>query len=259
MKPVKLVAIGLAAAACTLFTAAFISRETALKAQEQTHKGKGFAVLELFTSEGCSSCPPAEAVLARVQQQVGDKPVYLLAYHVDYWNRLGWKDSYSKSQFSRRQQDYSQQLAAQVYTPQLVINGQSEFVGSDEAAVNSSIEAALDGAGTAAINLKGQLQSGKLSFTYQVTGNSPASQLLIALVQKHAVSQVKRGENEGRTLSHVQVVRELQAFSLQHSATGSRQFSLPSEFNRNDWEVVGMVQDTQTGVIEAAGRLDLNL
>src|ERR1700712_5296387 len=94
-----------------------------------TSGDKGFAVIELFTSEGCSSCPPADAVIAKVEKESADKPIYILAFHVDYWNRLGWKDVFSSAAYSARQNQYAQWLnLSSVYTPQVVVNGRTEFV-----------------------------------------------------------------------------------------------------------------------------------
>ncbi|MEO6849831.1 MAG: DUF1223 domain-containing protein, partial [Mucilaginibacter sp.] len=105
---------------------------------------KGFAVVELFTSEGCSSCPPADAVVAKVQKESANKPVYILAYHVDYWNRLGWKDVFSSPEYSARQNQYAHWLKlSSVYTPQVVVNGRTEFVGSEEGALRGAISTNL--------------------------------------------------------------------------------------------------------------------
>lgn len=104
----------------------------------------GFAVVELFTSEGCSSCPPADALLAQIEKESQNKPVYLLAFHVDYWNRLGWKDRFSSTKFSSRQNQYANWLNLKtVYTPQVVVNGSREFVGSEENIFRNSIKTAL--------------------------------------------------------------------------------------------------------------------
>lgn len=256
MKQVMMPAIG-AAIALTLFSAVFANRVTASKKQTHTNNGNGFAVLELFTSEGCSSCPPADALLARIQTEAGNKPIYVLAYHVDYWNRLGWKDVFSQPQFSKRQYQYSQQLPSQVYTPQLVVNGQTSCIGSDESAVSNAIGDALGNGTAATLGIKAQLQAGKANLTYEVTGNTANSQLLIAVVQKHAVSKVERGENEGRTLSHVQVVRDLRAFKLRDGKQGTVEIHLPEAFNAQEWELIGMIQDPGTGVISAAARVSL--
>src|ERR1700748_300945 len=105
---------------------------------------KGFAVVELFTSEGCSSCPPADAVVAKLQKESAGKPIYILAYHVDYWNHLGWKDVFSDADYSKRQRDYAKTLnISSVYTPQIVVNGKTELVGSEEEALHNAIKSAL--------------------------------------------------------------------------------------------------------------------
>lgn len=94
---------------------------------------KNFAVVELFTSEGCSSCPPADELLANLQKEVSNKNIFLLAFHVDYWDRLGWKDSFSREEYTDRQRQYKQWLGLNVlYTPEFVINGTSEFAGDSK-------------------------------------------------------------------------------------------------------------------------------
>jgi len=256
MKQVIMPAIG-AAIVITLFSALFANRVSASRKQAHVNNGNGFALLELFTSEGCSSCPPADALLARIQEEAGNKPIYVLAYHVDYWNRLGWKDVFSQPQYSKRQYQYSQQLPSQVYTPQLVINGQTSCIGSDEAAVSNAVNDALGNGATATLGIKAQLQAGKANLAYVVTGNTGNSQLLIAVVQKHAVSKVERGENEGRTLSHVQVVRDLRAFKLRDGKQGTAEINLPDGFNTKEWELIGMLQNPATGVISAAARASI--
>src|SRR5580704_2729726 len=110
--------------------------------------GKGFAVVELFTSEGCSSCPPADALIAAVQQEDKDLPVYILAFHVDYWDRLGWKDAFSEGACSDRQRQYAAWLNLNsVYTPQVVVNGRKEFVGSEAGTLRAAIQSGLQQGG----------------------------------------------------------------------------------------------------------------
>src|SRR6187402_1594915 len=101
------------------------------KAKLATTTNNGFAVVELYTSEGCSSCPPADELVSKIQKESNGQPVYILAFHVDYWNRLGWKDVFGDAAYSKRQNDYAQYLKLpSVYTPQIVVNGKKEFVGS---------------------------------------------------------------------------------------------------------------------------------
>ncbi|TAL43473.1 MAG: DUF1223 domain-containing protein, partial [Chitinophagaceae bacterium] len=115
-----------------------------LKKQEMTGTNDGFALVELFTSEGCSSCPPADELIEEVQEKYSGKNVIALSYHVDYWDRLGWKDPFSSADFTNRQEYYGGIFRLNsIYTPQAVINGETEFVGSNSAKLISSIEERL--------------------------------------------------------------------------------------------------------------------
>ena len=238
-----------------LLTATLANRSMASKSSiSQTIKGDGFVVLELFTSEGCSSCPPADELLAKVQREAGDKPVYALSYHVDYWDNQGWRDVFSNRDYSKRQYDYASKLRAQVYTPQVVVNGKTEFVGSNESAMNYAIESGLTGSSVSTLQLQGKQQGGKMSLSYQVTGKTSEDELLIAIVQKKAVHQIKRGENEGRTLSHTQIVRSLQTFRLDQSEKGQLSLELPKEYSTTGWEIIGLLQDKKSKAIHSATR-----
>ncbi|SHE50319.1 DUF1223 domain-containing protein [Pedobacter caeni] len=239
-----------------LFSAVLASRSIASKSStERNIKGDGFAVLELFTSEGCSSCPPADELLAKIQKEAGNRPVYVLTYHVDYWDRLGWKDAFSNSDYSKRQYQYASKLGAQVYTPQLVVNGKTEFVGSNESATDYAINSALKGTPEATLSLHGKIQSGKMALNYQLNGNSDNAELVIAVVQKEAITKVKRGENEGRTLAHAQIVRQLYSFNLEKAEKGEVNISVSEDFNPNGWEVIGLLQHPKTRAITAATKV----
>src|SRR5689334_14081460 len=100
-----------------------------------------FALVELFTSEGCSSCPPADRVLARLaaEARASGRRIFPLSFHVDYWNGLGWRDPWSTRTFTERQRNYARALGWRTYTPQMVINGAEHFVGSDERHARESI------------------------------------------------------------------------------------------------------------------------
>jgi hypothetical protein len=212
--------------------------------------GNGFAVLELFTSEGCSSCPPAEALLEDIQKESAGKPVFILSFHVDYWDHLGWKDPFSSHAFSQRQYDYSTRFNGQVYTPQLVVNGVAQGVGSDEAFVRGSLSKML--ASHAAVSLMLRLSNGVVA--YEAAGAGAHARLELAVVQKQATSVVTRGENEGRTLPQVQIVRALTSFDLGDKTTGSANIELPAGFNTKDWEIIGLLKNTDIGEIIAANR-----
>lgn len=220
---------------------------------DKVKANKGFAVVELFTSEGCSSCPPADALIEKIQKESNGQPVYILAFHVDYWNRLGWKDSFSSAAYSKRQNQYSQWLNAQVYTPQAVVNGSKEFVGSQEGTLRSAIKDQLQKEPSARLNLSNiRKDSQKVSFQYQVQVQLTNTSLLLALVEKNAVSKVLRGENEGRTLSHVQIVRNLQNIRLNGQNAGTGTLDIPAGLYQNGLEVIAFLQNNSNGEIIAA-------
>jgi hypothetical protein len=176
--------------------------------ETQTRKTyRSFAILELFTSEGCSSCPAADRLLPELAAL--DANVIPLSFHVDYWDKLGWKDSFSNSQFTDRQNDYGQYFKLQsIYTPQLIINGQFELVGSDKATAEADIKKILSENATVELAID-QVKKGtnKLSVNCHLAGDWGHSDLLAAIVQDHAETDVKGGENHGAKLSHTNVVR----------------------------------------------------
>jgi hypothetical protein len=216
---------------------------------------KGFAFVELFTSEGCSSCPPADELVAKIQKESKDKPVYILAYHVDYWNRLGWKDVFSSADYSKRQNDYANYLHLQsVYTPQIVVNGKTEFVGSEEAILRNAINTNLEKAPSAQLTLNVlTANQSQATIKYEAEGADKNTALFIAVLQKNAQTKVERGENGGRTLSHVQVVRKLQKTSL-NGNSGEIKLALPKGFDTQNWEIIAFLQNTSNGNITGASK-----
>ena len=204
-------------------------------------------VVELFTSEGCSSCPAAEEVLAAAQSKYTDQ-VIVLSYHVDYWDRLGWKDPFSQSIFSDRQRQYAQQFNLQsVYTPQAIVNGQLQFVGSNKQQLYNAIEDrsnALKSSTTSLDNIS--IQNNQLLITYNNSTKTTSEEIVFELVLKQASTQVKRGENSGALLHHVNVVAGI---NKTLSSKGTVAFKLPTFFNKSDYQVVAFVQDKTTGFI----------
>jgi len=241
-----------------LLVSAMAARAKATHLNKMTPDPKGFAVVELFTSEGCSSCPPADALVAKIQKENKDKPVYILAYHVDYWNRLGWKDVFSSADFSKRQHEYANYLHLQsVYTPQVIVNGKTEFVGSEEGTFRNTLKASLQKQPNAQLTVSGlKTDKNMASFNYTTTGADKNTVLLIAVLQKSAQTKVERGENGGRTLSHVQIVRELQPVAIKGNS-GTANMALPHGFNTHDWEIIGLLQNKSTGAVVGAARMAL--
>jgi hypothetical protein len=219
--------------------------------------GPGFAVVELFTSEGCSSCPPADALVARVQKEDKDLPVYVLAFHVDYWDRLGWKDVFSNSAYTERQRQYANWLSLQsVYTPQIVVNGKKEFVGSAESTLRSSIEKSLQtppaSTRLSVANLK--MTDKQVDWTWQTEGAKKGQSLVVALVQRNALTNVKAGENGGRQLAHVQVVRAFRSEEWNGKSSGAGHMDWPAGVKTGDAELIAFIQNRDNGEIIAATR-----
>jgi hypothetical protein len=172
-------------------------------------------LVELFTSEGCSSCPAADKVLAQLlrEQPVEGVEIIPLSLHVDYWNRLGWRDPYSARAYSARQEQYAKVFGPdKLYTPQVVVDGRDEMIGSNDAAVRNAVAAA---AKRSHLPLKVTARGVDRAVTVAIDlppappGEGPVD-VYIALTEDDLSSAVKRGENVGRTLSHVAVVRKLQ-------------------------------------------------
>src|SRR5258705_3568989 len=211
----------------------------------------GFALVELFTSEGCSSCPPADALLEEVQKQYSDKNVLVLSYHVDYWDKLGWKDIFSKAIFTERQEYYSNIFRLNsIYTPQAVINGKKEFIGSNKTKLINSIDEQLNEKQSVSIKLKAiQNNSGKVEVNYSNDKiNSKNENIVLLLVQKMATNKIDRGENKGRTLHHINIVREIFYLPIKEANTT---FNLPTGLMKEDIFVAGFIQDNKSGKIKA--------
>ncbi len=172
-------------------------------------------LLELFTSEGCSSCPPADRLLEVLDQKqpVPGAELIVLSEHVDYWDHLGWRDPFSSPQFTARQQEYSSKFGRDgVYTPQLVVDGRFGFVGSDGREASSAIQKAMREPKTA-ITISNVARDGN-QITAHIELPAPAQNakrgkavLYLAIADNKVESYVRRGENEGRNLTHVGVVR----------------------------------------------------
>lgn len=255
MKSIEVLAM--AVGICMVLIASVSVRYEKPAGPKTTANKKGFAVLELFTSEGCSSCPPAEAVLEEIQREFRDQPVYILAFHVDYWNHLGWKDQFSQAAFTQRQRQYSQSLGiGSLYTPQLVINGTKEFVGSNKRDIVDEINANLSATPADALTLNCNLKDNKLTVQYDGTLHQERAELVLALVQKSVQSNVKAGENSGRRLSHIQIVRNLERFPFEPSKPVT--MNVPADFDTKSWELIGFVQRKNNGRTVLAGRFDFN-
>lgn len=172
-------------------------------------------LVELFTSEGCSSCPPADRLLRDLaaKQPVAGAVIVPLSIHVDYWNGLGWKDAYSSDAFTHRQEEYAEAFkSGQLYTPQMVVDGQATFVGSDGAKANAAVaKAASVPKGTVTITRKDPATLDVEVRNLSAAGHYGAADIVLAVTEDGVRSDVKRGENAGRILEHTAVVRSLRS------------------------------------------------
>src|SRR5271167_1891866 len=173
-------------------------------------------VVELFTSEGCSSCPPADALLA----ELASRPdVLALSFHVDYWDRLGWKDPLSSHAATQRQDRYAKLLdLATVYTPQIVVDGKWQAVGSDRTDVEHALDHARRSLKEIPVTLA--LDHGQAQISLGPGGEGVAAAVLLIGFDRRHVSAVKRGENSGRTLAHVDVVRGFEEIARFNGSVG---------------------------------------
>ncbi len=219
-------------------------------------------VVELFTSEGCSSCPPADNLLRQLDAQpISGVQLIVLSEHVDYWDHIGWKDPYSAKFFSDRQGAYAQKMGSgTVYTPQMIVDGTREFVGSDSKEAQKAIEQsrreeklqitlsgiALAGDGT----LRAHVEIGALSDLPHVS----SADIFVATALNHAESQVLRGENEGRRLQHVAVVKNITRIGSASKAKGFQdEISLKADpADASNLRLVLFVQEPGNGKILGA-------
>lgn len=216
---------------------------------------QGFAVVELFTSEGCSSCPPADELIAELEQDKSNKQLYIMAFHVDYWNHQGWRDRFSNSKFTARQKQYAKWLQLPLlYTPQLIINGKMEMVGSATSKVISGINSVIQETHLEQLKLKAEsIKDETIQVGYTSTSTVKNTAILVALVQKQASSAVSAGENAGKALSHVQVVRDLQSRRLKKQDSFTFKLPVPNM----QWEIIAFEQDLASGEIIDITSIDL--
>jgi hypothetical protein len=219
------------------------------------------AVIELFTSQGCSSCPPADALLAQTiaSAKKEGKNIFALSFHVDYWNRLGWADPFSTKAYSARQSNYVAAFELDgAYTPQMIVNGEDQFTGSDNSALTKSLSNALKTKAeisfttlTATYNIDKTIQ-----LQYALKGDATGSTINFALVALQETTTVKRGENGGRTLTNENIVRQL--ISKNASASGEINFAASPVPGRENTAIVAFVQQEKGLKIIGAAMAKIN-
>ncbi len=218
---------------------------TTLQAADPTPRVPVLA--ELFTSEGCSSCPPADALLIKLDQMqpVANARIIVLSEHVDYWNSLGWKDPFSSAQFTERQEMYAHAMVTEKYTPQLVIDGRWQVLGSDAKAIVSAVERAA-AKPKSAVHIVAATRAGNQA-AITISADPLASgkkDVWVAIADDRDETAVRKGENAGRTIQHVSVVRALtKAGTVTKSAPFEKTVRVPMPSSTSDMRVVVFIAD----------------
>jgi hypothetical protein len=225
-------------------------------AHDGSHKsGRVPVLVELFTSEGCSSCPPADKLLERLQKDQPANGAFIvpLSEHVDYWNSASWRDPFSSAAFSERQSEYVRALHVDSpYTPQMVVNGRTEFVGSDEDSALAAIERAaksetadvqLSGVSIGISGVTGSIRIGSVSASGQ-----DSNDVFVAVTQDNLASSVRGGENGGHRLTHTAVVRTMKRIGTVTgtSFSGTFKVGLSPAWRTQDLSVVAFVQSRRS-------------
>lgn len=204
-----------------------------------------FVVFQLFTSQGCSSCPPADYLLEQVKKNTSNSNVIVMSYHVDYWNRLGWKDPFSKKIYTELQYEYAHKFnSSSVYTPQLVVNGNEHFTGSNKSKLKRSLRKyTSENASNAIILSKIQKKDRILNIDYKIKGDLSNKAISFALVLEEKTTFVKRGENSNREIKNSNIVINQVSLPIQGKANGSTSLNIPETFEVNDnYRIIVFVQ-----------------
>jgi len=226
-------------------------------------------VVELFTSEGCSSCPPADKLLAQLQEQqpVAGAEILAVEEHVDYWNHQGWVDPFSAPEWTQRQQDYVRLTKQDEYTPEFVVDGRSQFDASNPQRAEAEIEKASQGVKTEVSISSDSESKGNARFKITVgklAGNSPndVAEIWVAVTEDGLQSKVGAGENAGHMLPHVATLRWLHKIGVADANTasgfsGDAQVKLNSHWNADHVRVIVFVQEKKSRQILGAAALKI--
>lgn len=236
-----------------LLLGAFVFRPSPVPAAQRKT-----VVVELFTSEGCSSCPPADELLARFQgnRSPNGAEIIPLGFHVDYWNHQGWQDRFSTHSYTQRQETYATRFGlGSPYTPQMVVDGRSELVGNDSARAQQIITQAAAQPEAADVQLS--WTGDKLSVHATSHENNSAIEVLLAITEDNLSSNVGAGENNGRVLHHAAVVRDLRRLGQFHEGQFQTELTPKSgkDWKSKDLRAIAFVQYKDGGSILGAASI----
>jgi hypothetical protein len=262
----------LARLASSLFAVCMIGLTPIASTQTSTVQIPRRAVLvELFTSEGCSSCPPADLLLQKLeaQQPIPGAEIIGLEEHVDYWNHDGWIDPFSSAQWTQRQQNYASLIKQDSYTPELVVDGRSQFVGNNPQQAEIEIDRAAHAIKTD-VSISPGKADGKNSKQFSVSvgkiaGNleGDTAEVWLAVTEDGLHSSVSLGENAGHVLHHVATLRLLQKIGVADAGAASASFSgtpmvkISSHWNPDNMHVIVFVQKKKSREILGAASMGI--
>ena len=220
---------------------------------------KPIVVLELFTSQGCSSCPSADDLLYNVRKESKDVDVNIIAlsYHVDYWNYIGWKDPFSKKEFSEKQRLYSKKFnSSTIYTPQIVVNGLEHFVGSKSDVMKSKIDTYINKYSKNKVVISNLEKRDKLiSFNYNVLGEKTNKKLRAVLVINDRITSVKNGENRNRTLKNSNIVVQENYLNIENKKAN---VSIPEIVSKTDKLTLMLIVENNELDIVGGSQINVN-
>ncbi|MBU2996709.1 DUF1223 domain-containing protein [Cellulophaga baltica] len=218
---------------------------------------KGFVVLELYTSQGCSSCPPADALLEKVKNQYAET-VIPLSYHVDYWNYIGWDDPFSKATYTEKQTAYNYKFKNRSnYTPQVVVNGATHFVGSNSLEMYKNINIFKNNKPDNTIlvsNVKTNANS--IKFEYSLKGELAHKKIRVVLILDKRVTKVKGGENRNRVLTNNNIV--VAEKYIVANASGEANIQIPEIVKANEKIALLLISENEQLDITGATKINVS-
>lgn len=249
----------LAIALCLLWSSVFADlhgmQSGATKSTEHSESPPSGILVELFTSEGCSSCPPADELLRKLDSMrtISNNQIVVLGEHVDYWDGTGWRDRFSSHEYTTRQQEYAYRLGVpEPYTPQIVVDGKQQFVGNNAGSLQAALQAAGAEPKTSVSILAADFDGNNLILklkTNSLPQGHKRGDLYVAVADNSDETQVHGGENSGRALRHVAVLRSLQKVAKVGPEGTEKDFNLrlPKDLEKNNLRVVAFVQESGNG------------
>jgi hypothetical protein len=207
-------------------------------------------LVELFTSQGCSSCPPADELAGEL---VNDPNTFVVSFNVDYWDYLGWRDTLAKPEYSQRQYDYAKVRGdGSVYTPQMVVNGATHVVGSNRREVETQIESSRQQKLIANIALT--LSKKMISIEIPAAAYKGEATLWLMAVEPRVVQKIERGENSGKDIVYVNVVRKLAPVAMWDGSTYKGSWMRDAIMTKETTKILAVVQDGKTGPVLGLAR-----